>query len=216
MSDVTKPQRKFISAPPPLPMSLRGRANFRNLSRYGDYHEKTFSRRYRREFDFVEFNRLSLQPLGTPETTLIAAADCSFVPKSGKRTDGLGKFCNGVHGKAEKGLEISTLAAVNITENTAYNLSARQTPATGKDAESRVDCCLGHLKQDRRALPPQVRYIAADGFYSKKSTLTARRNPTCIKSASYAATPTCAGGTKAHKNHPVVLVFTPARSNSTA
>lgn len=167
MSNVTQPQRKFILVLLPLLMSLRGRVNFRNLSRYSDYHEKTFSRWYRREFDFVEFNRLSLQSLNAAEPTLIAATDCSFVPKSGKRTDGLGKFYNGVQGKAEKGLEISTLAVVNITENTAYNLSSRQTPATNKDAESRVDYYLSHLQQDRHALPPQVRYIATDGFYSK-------------------------------------------------
>ena len=169
MSNVTKPQRKFMLILLPLLMSLRGRANFRNLSRYSDYHEKTFSRWYRRSFDFVEFNRLSLQPLSEEaQTTLIVAIDCSFVPKSGKHTDGLGKFYNGARGKAEKGLEISTLAVVNVTENTAYNLSTRQTPATNKDDESRVDCYLEHLKQDRHALPPQIRYLVADGYYSKK------------------------------------------------
>lgn len=168
MSNVAQPQRKFMLVLLPLLMSLRGRANFRNLSRYSDYHERTFSRGYRRKFDFVEFNRLSLQPLCKPGTRLIAATDCSFVPKSGKHTDGLGKFYNGVRSKAEKGLEISTLAIVNITENTAYNLSTRQTPATNKDTESRVDCYLEHLKQDRHALPSQVHHIVTDGFYSKK------------------------------------------------
>jgi hypothetical protein len=170
MSNLTQPQRKFMWVLLPLLMCLRGRVNFRNLSRYSDYHEKTFSRWYRREFDFVEFNRLSLQSLNGAETTLIAATDCSFVPKSGKHTDGLGKFYNGVHGKAEKGLEISTLAVVNVTENTAYNLSTRQTLArtATKDDESRVDSYLDHLKQDRHALPPQIRYLVADGYYSKK------------------------------------------------
>jgi putative transposase len=75
----------------PLLMCLRGRANFRNFSRYSNCHEKTFSRWYRRGFDLVEFNRLSLLPLSESETTLIAATDCSFIPKSGKHTDGLGK-----------------------------------------------------------------------------------------------------------------------------
>ena len=167
MSNVTKPQRKFMCVLLPLLMCLRGRANFRNLSRYSDYHEKTFSRWYRRDFDFIEFNRLSLL-LFNAETTLIAATDCSFTPKSGKHTEGLGMFYNSVRGKAEKGLEISTLAVVNVTENTAYNLSTRQTPATNKDDESRVDCYLEHLKQDRYALPPQIRYLVTDGYYSKK------------------------------------------------
>jgi hypothetical protein len=166
MSNVTKPQRQFMQVLLALLMCLRGRANFRNLSRYSDYHEKTFSRWYRRDFDFVEFNRLSLLVLA--KTTLIAATDCSFIPKSGKHTDGLGKFYNGVHGKAEKGLEINTLSVVNVTENTAYNLSTRQTPATNRDDESRIDYYLEHLKLDRHALPPLIRYLVADGYYSKK------------------------------------------------
>lgn len=172
MTNVTKPHRKFMLVLLPLLMRLRGRANFRNLSRYSDYHEKTFSRWYRRDFDFAEFNRLSLRSLGEEaETTLIVAVDCSFVPKSGKQTEGLGMFYNGSQGKAEKGLEISTLAVVNVTENTAYNLSTRQTPAVNKDEESRVDCYLDHLRQNHHALPPQIRYLVADGYYSKTKYL---------------------------------------------
>jgi hypothetical protein len=41
-------------------MCLRGKANFRNLSRYSKVSEKTYSRGFRRQFDFVEFNRLTL------------------------------------------------------------------------------------------------------------------------------------------------------------
>ena len=59
MSTVTKPQRKFMQVLLFLLMCRRGRANFRNLSRYSDYHEKTFSRWYRRSFDLVEFNRFA-------------------------------------------------------------------------------------------------------------------------------------------------------------
>ena len=108
MSNLTKPQRKFMPMLLPLLICRRGRANFRNLSRYSDYHETSFSRWYRRHFDLVEFNRLSLLPLNDTQATLIAATDCSFVPKSGKHTEGLGKFYHSVRGKAEKGLEIST------------------------------------------------------------------------------------------------------------
>jgi hypothetical protein len=168
MSSITTPQSKFLLILFPLLMCLRGRSNFRNLSRYSDYNEKTYSRWYRREFNFVTFNRLSLLLLCNPSHELIAAADCSFVPKSGKHTDGLGKFYSSILGKAEKGLEISTLALINITENTAYNVSTRQTPATSKNDETRIDHYLAHLEQNRHALPPQVRYLATDGYYSKK------------------------------------------------
>ncbi|MBE0507750.1 MAG: hypothetical protein IBX50_13750 [Marinospirillum sp.] len=66
MSSVRKPQRQFMLMLLPLWLCLRGRANFRNLSRYSHYHEKSFSRWYRRDFDFTEFNRLALQPLSQP------------------------------------------------------------------------------------------------------------------------------------------------------
>ena len=111
---------------------------------------------------------MTLSPLFTKEYELIAATDASFIPKSGEHTDGLGKFYSSTHGKAEKGLEISTLAIVNVTENTAYNISTRQTPAVNEKDKTRVDYYLAHLQQDRHALPSQVRYLAADGYYSKK------------------------------------------------
>jgi hypothetical protein len=168
MSSITAPQRKFMLALFPLIFSLHGRINFSNLSRYSDFNPKTFSRWYRREFDFVEFNRLILAPVINSDDELIAATDCSFIPKNGNHTYGIGKFYNGVRGKAEKGLEISTIALVNVTENTAYAISTQQTPATNVDDETRVDFYLTQLKQIRNALPPQVRRLVADGYYSKK------------------------------------------------
>lgn len=167
MSSVRKPQRQFMLMLLPLWLCLRGRANFRNLSRYSHYHEKSFSRWYRRDFDFTEFNRLALQPLSQEGEELIAAVDCSFIPKSGRYTEGLGRFYSGCTGKAEKGLEISTLAVVNVTENTAYHLSTQQTIDSPGSEVTRVDDYLSHLRKDRDSLPPEVRYLVADGYYSK-------------------------------------------------
>ena len=62
--------------------------------------------------------------------------DASFVPKSGKKTYGLDRFWNGSHSRTEKGLEISTLAWLDITENCAYCLSVEQTPPTDKTTDS--------------------------------------------------------------------------------
>ena len=42
-------------------MCLRGKANFCNISRYGDLNEKTYSRGFRKDFDFLIFNKLSLE-----------------------------------------------------------------------------------------------------------------------------------------------------------
>ncbi|MBK8534684.1 MAG: hypothetical protein IPL59_05940 [Candidatus Competibacteraceae bacterium] len=70
-------------------MYLPGKANFRNLSRYSELHEKTDSRGFRRSFDFIEFNRLSLADVVTGGSPFAVAIDASFIPKSGQCTYGL-------------------------------------------------------------------------------------------------------------------------------
>lgn len=56
---------------------------------------------------------------------------------------------------------------VDVTYNTAYNLSTRQTTVLLKPDETRVDQYLAHLRQDRAALPESIHYLVADGYYSK-------------------------------------------------
>ena len=167
MSSVLKPQRTFLIILLTTLGYLPGKANFRKLSRYRDLHEKTSSRWFRREFDFVEFNRLSLAAVVASGHTFAVAIDCSFTPKSGEHTYGLDYFYNSSHGRAEKGLEISTLALVDVDYNRAYHLSSRQTPHLDNPKETRVDGYLQHLQQDQAASPPGVRYVLADGYYSK-------------------------------------------------
>jgi hypothetical protein len=60
MSNISEPQQKFIIVLLATLMLLRGRANFRNLSRYSQLCEKTYSRQFRKKFNFVEFNRIGV------------------------------------------------------------------------------------------------------------------------------------------------------------
>ena len=62
----------------------------------------------------------------------MVAIDASFSPKSGRTCYGLDWFWNGSQGQAERGLEISLLALVDVTHNKAYTLSAYQPPALPK------------------------------------------------------------------------------------
>lgn len=167
MSSVFSPQRKFLTILFVTLMCFRGKANFRNLSRYSELDEKTYSRWFRRDFDFVDFNRRSLESVYTSGHELVAAIDCSFCEKSGKYTYGLDTFYNSKQSKAEVGLELSTLAIVDVTDNTAYTLSARQTPKLENPEETRMDWYLQQLQQHRSALPLTVRYLVNDGYYSK-------------------------------------------------
>ena len=150
-------------------ISLRGRFNYTNLSRYSALDEKTYRRRFEGKLDFTEFNQLGIREVTANATILIAAMDCSFIKKSGDKTYGLGKFFDSKQGKADKGLEISTLAVVDVEYNTAYHVSSRQTPPESKEGETRVNDYVRHFKEDCHLLPKSVRYVAVDGYYSKQS-----------------------------------------------
>lgn len=160
---------------------MRGKVNFRNLSRYSDYCEKTYARQSRRTFAFVEFNERLVNEIVPADHELLGVMDCSFVAKSGKETYGLGNFYNSSQDKATQGLEISVLGVVDVTDNTGYTLSARQTPPQAEienlvadqpvtaddDDISRVDFYAWHLRQEIETLRQFVTYLVVDGYYSK-------------------------------------------------
>ena len=148
VSQTKKPQQKFLAHLLGLLLMLPGHATFRNLSRYSPYHERTFSRWYAREFDFVSLNKAAIIQVIPPAHEQALVIDASFVSKSGKKTYGLDRFWNGSHSRSEKGLEISTLAWLDLTDNCAYGLSVEQTPPTDTppDAEAtRIDVSLDQL-----------------------------------------------------------------------
>ncbi|HSX77401.1 MAG TPA: transposase [Candidatus Saccharimonadia bacterium] len=170
-----KPQQKFVAHLLGLLLMLPGHATFRNLSRYSSYHERTFSRWYARDFDFVSLNKAAITAVIPPEHEQALVIDASFVPKSGKKTYGLDRFWNGSHSRTEKGLEISALAWLDITDNCAYCLSAEQTPPVDKttDAEAtRIDVYLDQLARVVSAHHLRhLRYVISDGYYSKQKFL---------------------------------------------
>ncbi|QTR49298.1 hypothetical protein [Candidatus Thiothrix anitrata] len=103
MSSVAKPQRKFLLTLFNALMYLPSRVNFRNLGRYTDYNEKTFSRWFSRPFNFLTFNLLILKGVLHGDGERIAAIDASFVPKSGRKSHGLDWFWNGSQGGRNAG-----------------------------------------------------------------------------------------------------------------
>ncbi|MGB8689824.1 MAG: hypothetical protein WCD53_21150 [Microcoleus sp.] len=129
-----------------------------------------------------------------PEHTVIAVIDCSFLRKSGKKTDGKAYFYNGVAGKSEQGLEIYVISIVEIETRLSYSLSVQQTPSrpqikpvkklpqnpnngrskksrkkpdaqSSKPDSTRVDDSAQHLKNTRYSFPTSLRYLVADGYY---------------------------------------------------
>lgn len=170
LKNAKKPQQKLLGHVIWLRLMLPGRVTFRNLSRYGPYHEKTFARWFARDFDFVTLHHATIVEAVPPSHEHVFAFDPSFISKSGKQTYGLDMFWNGAHSRAEKGLEIATLAWIDVTQNSAYALSGEQTPTAPRNATelTRIDTYVTPMAQGVTTQPLEpLPYRVVDGYCSK-------------------------------------------------
>lgn len=160
-----------------------GKKTFRNLARYMQITEHTFSRQMAKAFDFIGLNTAMIKAAKDDGDVLIAAQDASFISKSGKKTHGIDFFWNGCASKAEKGLEIDVIAAVKINgdKKEGFTISAEQSPANPipkserkkkKPTEltelTKIDFYLNHVrKAASKILELGIKYIAVDAFLAK-------------------------------------------------
>jgi hypothetical protein len=189
---ISKPQRKFLVRLFTTILVVRGKVNFRNLSRYSNRSEKTYSRQFAKAFDFVAFNRQLIDATIGTEGARVVAFDPSFIAKAGKKTYGRDFFWNGAQGQAEKGLEVSVFSIIDLERNTGFTLSVRQTaptpdasePSASKrkpaprpkkprrtaeeEEETRIDLYLQHLKAVYPYLLPNEKHLAVDGYFAKQ------------------------------------------------
>jgi hypothetical protein len=161
-------QRKFLLHLFVLWLSIRGRHNFVNLARYGDYTEYTYRKHFDKVFDFLAFNRHLVIQYTSPDR--IIAFDPSFLPKSGKHTDGHGYFWSGSAGRELLGLEISGISAVDLRDKTALHLEAVQTI---KDkSETLLDYYSAIIVDRNEALLAISKYLVADAYFSRNPFVT--------------------------------------------
>lgn len=174
LGDLTQPQQKFVVTLFSTLLISCGRANFTNLGRYSPLSERTYRRQYQRSFNFLKFNQQLIEGAIKPESEVILAVDCSFISKSGSKTYGLDYFYNSSSSKAEKGLEISAMAVIDVNQKIGYSLSVQQTPAHSSSSDqteqpqtTRINHYLIQLEATVPYLPSSLRYVVSDGFYSK-------------------------------------------------
>jgi len=166
-------QHNFILELLDLVYSVKGRLTFENMARYSKYNESTFRRNFSKFFDWLGFNMALLDVGGLFQGTVIAAMDCSFLPKAGKHTFGIDKFFSNSASAHRFGLEISLLALIEVQSATAWSVDVSQTPAglstpQGQKANySRIDFYMEQL-HDLMPRLKSVQYFVGDGHYAKQ------------------------------------------------
>ena len=91
-----QPQRKFLATLFVTILVLRGRVNFRNLSRYCDYSERTIARQFREPFDWPDFHQRVLMTALDPHSELVSALAPSGSPKP-ERPSQAAFHCSGLY-----------------------------------------------------------------------------------------------------------------------
>jgi len=179
MNGLNKSREKFMIRIFILYMGLRGRYNFLNMARYGEYSEQTYRNQFDNSFDFIEFNTAIIK--ANCSHHLVNAFDPSYIQKSGKETDHLGKFWSGCSQKVLKGIEIGGFAVVDVENNTAFSLEAIQTPSPKElkfEGKTLVNHYVNLVIEREETLMSFSSYLAVDGYFAKKEFINPIMNQT--------------------------------------
>jgi hypothetical protein len=172
VTSITKPQQKFFIWLLERWLMLPLRYNFLTLARYGGYCEKAIRDQFSKKLPFEKLYDGLYQGLRKKECVL--AIDPTFISKAGKKTPDLGWFWNGTHQRAEKGLEATVLAMIDVEDRTAYHLEAVQTKVLAKEdkaaaTDNRVVQYSAMVTERKETIQLYTKVIVADGFFMKKS-----------------------------------------------
>ena len=148
---------------------LPRKVNFTQLEIYGNYCEKTYRSGFSKRFEWIDFNlELSSHLFGEGDRKAIAI-DPSYISKSGRHTQGVGRFWSGCAQQARHGLEILGIGLIDIDRKDCMSLKAVQTPSPKSLDEcgvSLVSWYLTNILNLRDKLIPHSRYVVADAYFS--------------------------------------------------
>lgn len=169
MSDIGKWKSTFMIHIFWLYVSLRGKYNFANMSRYGSMNEASYRQNFAKAFDFLSFNSELVKAYGSQQQVIVF--DPSYVGKSGKHTYGVGYFWSGVASQHKPGLEIGGFAAVDLQHWTGMHLLACQTPTDQQI--SLMQHYINLLKTHANSLQQISTKLCVDAYFSKKNYVDA-------------------------------------------
>lgn len=176
-------QRQFLTELFQVLLRTRGRVNFTNMARYSSFCEQTFRRHFQKAFRWVVLNLTVLRLRRHPREPLIGVFDCTFLPKNGTESYGLGRFFSSAAGRPERGQEVSILGVVATKSREAFGVDATQTPAeisrssssdNPSEEYSSVDFYIEQFQDLQGKLAEMgVSYWVGDGFYAKRKVFGA-------------------------------------------
>ena len=170
MTQLNKARRRFLIDILMLYLGLRGRRNFLQMSREGDKVEQSYRYQFGQSFDWMDFNVKWTMEHCSSEC--IIGFDPSYISKSGKCSPGLGYFYSGCAGQYKRGLEIASIAAIDVKQNTAYHLEAVQSPSARKDRIDANKTLVDHygdiIVQRSTELKKISEILVCDAYFTKK------------------------------------------------
>lgn len=163
---LSKPQRTFLRRFL-LALGMNpGRATQLQLARLQGPSPRAQARWATCTFPFLRIALAFLQHQGILDHPLVAVLDASFLPKSGQKTWGKGRFWHGCQSRTTTGREVSVLGILDLQEETAWPLDVRQTPASLPEGTSRIDFYLQHLQEKATFFPASVKTLVVDAGYT--------------------------------------------------
>jgi hypothetical protein len=166
LPNINKRKKDFLVELFILLLSIKGRINFLQLSRYGNFSEQRYRQQFEKHFNFLEFNKHLV--LSTGGSKYAIAFDPSYINKSGKSTPGVGYFWSGVAGHTKWGLEIAGIAAIDLENHTAHHLEAVQTFTNTDNDSTLVDWYAAIITERKEELSELSNIVVADAWFSKK------------------------------------------------
>ncbi len=154
-------------------LSIKGRINFLQLERFGEYSESTYRNQFEEKFDFFEFNKHLVSQISDK---IIIGFDPSYLSKSGNKTHGVGYFWSGVASKVKWGIEVGGFAAIDPKLNTAFHLNAYQTPSKEELELSGMTLLAYYaslITKNATEFKKLSQYFVADAYFSKLPFLEA-------------------------------------------
>ena len=161
---LNKWRRDFVKDVLWLFLSINAPINFLQLGRYGQYGEQRYRQQFEGNFDFFNFNSTLIQQ--HCGTRLVIAFDPSYIPKSGRNTEGVGWFWSGSANQSKWGLEIGGIAVLDLDNHTALHLEAVQTiPLEG---ETLLEFYTRIITERATEIKKISNMVVADAYFSKE------------------------------------------------